>query len=150
MAQDNRTRTQPARRKRIGPGRRAGLKRQRVSYDLCDPRATDAPDPIADLSLNYELELANFTAIPDQEQEPEEEEPLPEPEEPASANLDPSDLLAYFSRVQAECAREAFILNGNKLYSIYVNNNDVSQPTYRQVISRTTSRSISTTPSTIT
>ena len=85
---DNRTRTQPARRKRIGPGRWMGFKRQRVAYDLCDPHATDAPDPTADFSLNYELELANFAAIPDHEQEPEEEAPLPEPEEPAPANLD--------------------------------------------------------------
>ena len=91
-----------------GPARRRmGFKRQRVAFDLSDPRATDAPDPTADLSLNYELELANFAAIPDHEQEPEE------PEEPAPANLDPSDLFAYFFRVQAERAREAFILNGN-------------------------------------
>ena len=68
-----------------------GFKRQRVAFDLSDPRATDAPDPTADLSLNYELELANFAAVPDHEQEPEE----PAPEEPAPANL------------------EAFILNGN-------------------------------------
>ena len=67
------------------------FKRQRVAFDLNDPRATDAPDPTADLSLNYELELANFAAVPDHEQEPEE----PAPEEPAPANL------------------EAFILNGN-------------------------------------
>ena len=88
-----------------GPARRRmGFKRQRVAFDLSDPRATDAPDPTADLSLNYELELANFAAIPDHEQEPEE---------PAPANLDPSDLFAYFFRVQAEHAREAFILNGN-------------------------------------
>ena len=32
-----------------------------------------------------------------------------------------------FFRVQAERVREAFILNGNSLYPIYVNNNDVSQ-----------------------
>ena len=81
-----------------------GFKRQRVAFDLSDPRATDAPDPTADLSLNYEPELANFAAIPDHEQEPEA---------PAPANLDPSDLFAYFFRVQAEHAREAFILNGN-------------------------------------
>ena len=60
----------------ICPGRWMGFKRQRVAYDLCDPRATDAPDPTADLSLNYELELANFAAIPDHEQEPEEEESI--------------------------------------------------------------------------
>ena len=89
-----------------------GFKRQRVAFDLSDPRATDAPDPTADLSLNYELELANFAEIPDQEQEPEEPEE-PAPEEPAPANLGPSDLFAYFFRVQAERAREAFILNGN-------------------------------------
>ena len=90
-----------------------GYKRQRVTYDLCDPRATDAPDLTAELSLNYGLELANFAATPDHDQEPEEEEPLPEPEEPTPANLDPSDLFAYFFRVQAERAREAFILNDN-------------------------------------
>ena len=89
-----------------------GFKRQRVAYDLSDPHATEAPDPTADLFLNYELELANFAAIPDHEQEPEEE-PFPEPEEPAPANLDPSDLFACFFRVQADCAPETFILNGN-------------------------------------
>ena len=90
-----------------------GFKQQHVAYDLRDSRATDAPDPTADLSLNYELQLTNFAEIPGHEQEPEEEEPLPEPEEPAPANLDPSDLFAYFFRIQAERAREAFILNGN-------------------------------------
>ena len=90
-----------------------GFKRQRLAYDLCDPRATDAPDPTADLPLNYELELANFAAIPDRDQEPEGEELLPEPEEPVPANLEPSGLFAYFFRVQAERAHEAFILNGN-------------------------------------
>ena len=90
-----------------------GFKQQRVSYDLRDPRATDAPDPTADLSLNCELELANFAAIPGHDQEPEEEEPLPEPRGPAPANLYPSDLFAFFFRVQAGRAREAFILNGN-------------------------------------
>ena len=82
-----------------------GFKRQRVE--------TDAPDPTADLSLNYKLKLANFDAIPDDDQHPEEEETLPEPEEPSPAKLDQSDLLAYFFRAQAGCAREAFILNGN-------------------------------------
>ena len=90
-----------------------GFKWQRVAYDLSDPRATDAPDPTADLSLNYELELANFAAIPDHEQEPEEEECLLEPEEAAPANLDQFDFFAYFFRVQIERAREAFTLNGN-------------------------------------
>ena len=93
-----------------GPARRRmGFKWQRVASDLGDLRATDSPDPAADLSLNYELELANFAAIPDQEQELEE----PAPEEPAPANLDPSDFFAYFFRVQAQRTREAFILNGN-------------------------------------
>ena len=90
-----------------------GFKRQRVAYNLCDLRATDTPDPTVDFSLNYELELANFAAIPDDDQEPEEEKLLSEPEEPSPANLDPSDLFAYFFRVQAERAREAFFLNGN-------------------------------------
>ena len=68
MAQDNRKRAIASLRQKIGPGRRMGYKRQRITYDLCDPRATDAPDapdPTADLSLNYELELANSAAIPD-------------------------------------------------------------------------------------
>ena len=90
-----------------------GFKRQRVEFQHPNARETDAPDPTADLSLNYELELANFAAIPDDDQHPEEEEPLPEPEEPFPANLDPSDMLAYFFRVHAERAREAVILNGN-------------------------------------
>ena len=90
-----------------------GFKRQRVAYDLSDPRATDVPDPTVDLSFNYELGLANFAATPDHEQEPEEEEPLPEPKEPAPANLDPSDLFAYLFRVRAERACEAVILNSN-------------------------------------
>ena len=112
MAQDNRDADAARAPQKDRPGRLMGFKRQRVAFDLSDPRATDAPDPTADLSLNYELELANFAAIPDHEQEPEEPEE-PAPEEPAPANLDPSDLFAYFFRVQAERAREAFILNGN-------------------------------------
>ena len=88
-----------ARRKRIGPGRWMGFKRQRVAYDMCDPRAPDAPDPTADFSPNCELELANFAAIPDHEQEPEEEAPLPEPEGPVPANLDPSALFACCFRI---------------------------------------------------
>ena len=91
-----------------------GFKRQRVAFDVSDPRAPDAPDPTADLSFNYELELANFAAIPDHEQPDHDQEPEePAPEEPAHANLDPSDLFANFFRVQAERAREAFIVNGN-------------------------------------
>ena len=38
---------------------------QTVYREQSDARETDAPDAIADLSLNYELELANFDAIPD-------------------------------------------------------------------------------------
>ena len=90
-----------------------GFKRHRVELEQSGACETDAPDPPADLSLNYELALANFAAIPEDDQQPEEEEPLPEPEEPSPANLDPTDLFAYFFRVQAERAREAFILNGN-------------------------------------
>ena len=85
------------------------FKRQRVAFDLNDPRATDAPDPTADLSLNYELELANFAAIPDHNQDPEEAAS----EELANASVEPSDLFANFSRVQAERTREAFILKSN-------------------------------------
>ena len=90
-----------------------GFKHQRVELEQSDARETDAPDPTADLSLNYELELASFDAIPGDDQHPEEEEPLPEPEKPYPANFDPSDVFAYFFRVQAEHAREACILNGN-------------------------------------
>ena len=50
---------------------------------------TDAPDPTADPPLNYELELANFEAIPDDDPLPEEEDERPEEEEPLPANLDP-------------------------------------------------------------
>ena len=88
-----------------------GFKRQRVELELSEAREADAPDPTADHSFNYELELANFAVILDHGRKPEEKL-VPEPEEPAPANLDPSDLFAYF-RVQAERAREAFILNGN-------------------------------------
>ena len=90
-----------------------GFKRQRMKLDLFDARETDAPDPTTDPSHNYELQLANFAAIPDDSQQPDEEEPLPEPEKPFSANLDQSDLSVYLFRVQAERAREAFILNSN-------------------------------------
>ena len=34
-----------------------GFKRQRVELVQSDARETDAPDPTADLSLNYELRL---------------------------------------------------------------------------------------------
>ena len=47
-----------------------GFKRQRVELELSDARETDAPDPTADFSLNYELELANFGAIADDDQQP--------------------------------------------------------------------------------
>ena len=90
-----------------------GFKRQRVELEQSDARETDAPDPTADFSLNYELELASFAAILDDYQQPEEDEPLLEPEEPSPANLDPFHLFAYFFRVQAERPREVFILSGN-------------------------------------
>ena len=73
-----------------------GLQAAARRVRLVRSRATDALDPTADLSLNYELELAKFAAISDHGREPEQGAPLPEPEEPAPANLDPSDLLAYF------------------------------------------------------
>ena len=79
MAQENRKRTPACATQKIGLGRWMGFTRQRVAYE-CDPRATDTPDPTADLFLNYslyELELANFAAIPI----------FPEPEEPVPANL---------------------------------------------------------------
>ena len=90
-----------------GPGRLMGFKRSRFEFEQRDLRE---PDATADYSLNYEQKLADFEALPEQElEEPEE----PAPEEPAPANFDPSELYAYFFRVQAERAREAFILNGN-------------------------------------
>ena len=55
VAQDNCERTPARAPEKIGPGRGMGFKRQRVTYDLSDARETDAPDPTADLSLNYEL-----------------------------------------------------------------------------------------------
>ena len=81
-----------------------GFKRSRFKFDQPDLREPDAPDPdaTADKSLNYKQELADFEALTEQE-----------PEEPAPANLDPSDLFAYFFRVQAGRAREAFIMNAN-------------------------------------
>ena len=87
-----------------------GFKRQRVELEQSDARETDAPDPTADLSLDYELELANFAAIPDDDQHSEEEEPLPEPEEPRPTNLDPSNLFEVFF---GEQARLAFLNRGN-------------------------------------
>ena len=48
-----------------------GFKRRRVELEQSDARETDALDSTADLSLNYELELANFAAIPDDDQHPE-------------------------------------------------------------------------------
>ena len=110
MAQDDCERPAARAPEKCGPGRLMGFKRSRLEFELPDLREPDAPDPdaTADYSFNYEQELADFEALP--EQEPEEPE-VPAPEEPA--NLDPSDLFAYFFRVQAERAREAFISNGN-------------------------------------
>ena len=112
MAQDNCERPAARATEKGGPGRLMGFKRSRFEFEQPDLREPDAPDPdaTADYSLNYEQELADFEALP--EQEPEEPEE-PAPEEPAPANLDPSDLFAHFFRVQAERAREAFILNSN-------------------------------------
>ena len=90
---------------KIGPGRLMGFKRRRVELEQSDARETDALDSTADLSLNYELELANFAAIPDDDQQPEEEDRLPEPEEPSPANLDLSDLFAYVLLQSSSSAR---------------------------------------------
>ena len=70
MAQDDCERTPARAPEKIGPGRCMGFKRQRVELELSDARETDAPDPTADFSLNYELELANFGAIADDDQQP--------------------------------------------------------------------------------
>ena len=107
MAQDNRERPAARATEKGGPGRLMGFKRSRFEFEQPDLHEPDAPDPdaTADYSLNYEQELADFEALPEQDFE--------EPEEPAPANLDLSDLFEYFFRVQAERAREAFILNGN-------------------------------------
>ena len=62
------------------------------------------PDPTDEIDyeieIDYDQELADFEALPEQDFE-----------EPA--NFDLPDLFEYFFRVQAERAREAFILNGN-------------------------------------
>ena len=71
------------------------------------PRSSPTPDPTDDDELNYDQELADFLALPEEEPEARREE-----EELLANNL-PADLFDYFSRVQAERAREAFILNGN-------------------------------------
>ena len=93
MAQDDCERPAARAPEKGGPGRLMGFKRSRFEFEQPDLREPDAPDPdaTADYSLNYEQELADFEALP--EQEPEE------PEEPAPANLDPSDLFAYSFRV---------------------------------------------------
>ena len=52
------------------------------------------PDPIDE--IDYEIEI-DYTLVASEE----------------PANLDLPDLFEYFFRVQAERAREAFILNGN-------------------------------------
>ena len=86
MAQDNRTQTQPARHKRTCPpadGLQAAVRRVRLERPARDRRAR----PDRGLSLDYDFELTNFAAIPDDEQEPEE----PALEEPAPANLDTFD-----------------------------------------------------------
>ena len=87
-----------------------GFKRQRMELEQSDARETDAPDPTADLSLDYELELANFATIPDDDQHSEEEGPLPERKEPRPAKLDQSDIFEFFFRGQA---RSAFLNRGN-------------------------------------
>ena len=63
---------------------------------------TDAPDPNADLSLDYALEIASFEAIPDDDgQLLEEEDERPDEPAPLPTNLDLSDLFAYCFRAQA-------------------------------------------------
>ena len=88
-----------------------GFKRQRVELQQSTRARLTRPTRPRTFP-NYELELVTFAAVPDDDQQPEEEEPPPEPEEPPPANLDTSDLFAHFIRVQAERAREVFILNG--------------------------------------
>ena len=84
------------------------FKRQRLPLEQDTAHEPDAPDPTDDDELNYDQELADFLALP-------EEDPVARQEEVALlANNLPADLFDYFFRVQAELAREeAFILNGN-------------------------------------
>ena len=91
MAQDNCERFAARTPEEGGLGRLMGFKRSRFEFEQLDLRKPDAPDPdaTANYSLNYEQELADFEAPP--EQEPKEPE-KPAPEEPAPANFDPSDL----------------------------------------------------------
>ena len=106
MAQATRERRRPPAPQKIGPGRCTQcFKRQRLSLEQDTATEHDAPDPTDSYELNYDPELADFNALP-------EEEPNPEEEELHVNNL-PADLFDYFFRVQAERAREAFILNGN-------------------------------------
>ena len=58
-----------------------GFKRSRVEFEQPDLREPDAPDPdaTADYSLNYEQELADFEALPEQEPEEPENPKSPHP-----------------------------------------------------------------------
>ena len=91
-----------------------GFKRSRFEFEQPELREPDTPDPdaTADYSLNYEQELANFNALPEQDPDPEEEDGHPE-EEHIPVNSNPADLFEIFFRIHAERAREAYILNGN-------------------------------------
>ena len=84
------------------------FKQQRLSLEQDTAIEPDAPDPTDHDELDYDQELADFLALP-------EEDPVARQEEVALlANNLPADLFDYFFRVQAERAREeAFILNGN-------------------------------------
>ena len=110
--------------KKIGPGRLMVFKRQQVELEQSDARETDAPDPTADLSLNYALELANFAAIPDDDQQPKEEEPLPEhyPREPRPVR--PVRVLLQSS--SRACTRSLH-LERQLALPAYVKNNNASQ-----------------------
>ena len=113
MAQDDCERPAARAPEKGGPGRLMGFKRSRFEFEQPDLREPDASDPdaTADHSLNYEQELADFNAPPEQDPDPEEDE-HPE-EEHIPENNNHADLFDIFFRIQAARAREAYILNGN-------------------------------------
>ena len=91
---------------KIGPGRcMQCFKRQRLSLEQDTAIEHDTPDPTDSDDLNCDQELADFLALPHEEPNSEEVE--------LHLNNLPADLFDYFFKVQAERAREAFILNGN-------------------------------------
>ena len=113
MAQDNCERPAARAPEKGGPGRLIGFKRSRLEFEQPDSREPDASDPdaTADYSPNYEQELADFEALPEQDPDPEEDE-HPEKEH-IPVNNNPADLFDIFFRIQAARASEAYLLDGN-------------------------------------